>query len=298
MRILITGSSGLIGSALLAAFRARGDEVKPLLRRPSPGDSKPFWLPEKDKIELGGEATFDAVIHLAGETVAQRWTAAVKKRIRDSRVRGTELLCKALANLAHPPRILLCASAIGFYGDRGDEILDEDSAPGRGFLADVCRAWEAATATATTAGIRVVHLRFGVVLSATGGALQKMLPVFRLGLGGRMGDGKQFRSWIALADAVAAIQLILENPAFFGPVNIVGPGPIRNIEFVQAMARMLHRRALVAVPRFAIKLAMGEMGEEALLSSIRATPRRLEQQGFQFQFRSLESALREALGVD
>src|SRR4051812_4172503 len=240
MKVLITGATGLIGSALLERLLRAGHEIVPLSRS-NTKRSDVFWNPELNRVEFGKDARFDAVIHLAGETVAQRWTAKTKQRIRSSRVETTRSLSQSFAQLSSRPTVLLCASATGFYGDRGDELLDEQSAPGEGFLAEVCQEWESATEAAKGAGIRVVNLRFGVVLSRNGGALKKMLPIFRAGLGGKIGSGKQFWSWITLQDAISAIETILTSSAFSGPVNIVSPQPMRNIEFVRTLGIALKR---------------------------------------------------------
>lgn len=292
MNILVTGATGLIGSALCPALEAAGHRVAKLKRG---AGASPSWNPEAGIVNLGLPASCEAVLHLAGESIGARWTRERKRRIRESRVGGTKLLCESLAKLSPLPRVLVCASATGFYGDRADERLDEASPPGRGFLADICREWEAAAAPATAAGIRVVHLRFGIVLAGRGGALAKMLPVFRLGLGGRLGDGRQFWSWIALGDVVGAIAHAIHCASLRGPVNVVSPQPATNGEFTAALARALRRPAFFAVPGVAVRLLFGEMGREALLASARVQPARLEASGFQFQFPDLDSALREAL---
>jgi uncharacterized protein (TIGR01777 family) len=219
----------------------------------------------------------------------------VKRRIRDSRVEGTKLLSKALARLSTPPKVLVCASATGWYGNRGEEWLDETSDPGRGFLAETCREWEAATAAASNAGIRVVHLRIGLVLSPKGGALAKMLPAFRLGLGGKLGDGCAWWSWITLDDLVEVIHYTLANKALHGPVNTVSPNPVINTEFTKTLGRILHRPTLFPVPRCAVKMLFGEMGREAMLASFRAKPVKLVEAGFQFRFPELDAALRHLL---
>ena len=272
MRILVTGSTGLVGQALLAQLA--GHEVVRYQRAAPPA--------------LDG---FDAVIHLAGEPIAGRWTAAKKERIRASRRDGTRSLCEQLARCSAKPRVLLSASAIGIYGDRGDEILTEDSPPGNGFLADVARDWETATLPATTAGIRVVNLRLGIVLSGHGGALKQMLPVFRLGAGGVLGSGRQFWSWIALADVVAAIRHALTTESLRGPVNGVAPFPVMNRAFTRTLGRVLHRPTILPVPAWAVRLALGEMGPALLLASTRVEPRRLLASGFKFQLPELEEAL-------
>jgi uncharacterized protein (TIGR01777 family) len=236
------------------------------------------------------------VIHLAGEPIAKRWTPDVKRRIRDSRVEGTKLLSKALARLSTPPKVLVCASATGWYGDRGEESLDEASDPGHGFLAQTCREWEGATAVAREAGIRVVHLRIGLVLSPKGGALARMLPAFRLGFGGRLGDGRAWWSWITLDDLLEAIQYALMDGSLHGPVNAVSPNPVTNAEFTRTLGRILGRPAILPVPRFVLEMLFGEMGREALLPSFRVKPMKLIKAGFQFRFPDLEAALGHLLG--
>jgi uncharacterized protein (TIGR01777 family) len=272
MNILVTGSTGLIGAALLPQLA--GHAVTRYNRSAPPS--------------LDG---FDAVVHLAGEAIAGRWTAPKKDRIRASRRDGTRTLCEGLARCTRKPRVLLCASAIGIYGDRQDEKLTEDSPPGTGFLADVAREWESATLPATAAGIRVVNLRFGVVLSAQGGALKQMLPAFRFGAGGIIGSGRQYWSWVALPDVVAAIQHALTTDSLRGPVNVVAPFPVMNRAFTRTLGRVLHRPTIVPVPAWAVKLMLGEMGEALLLASTRVEPRRLLASGFKFQLPELEEAL-------
>jgi uncharacterized protein len=294
MRILLTGASGFIGSSLGPFLTANQHQVLPLRRGP-PNDTGPTWKPAANWIDLRPAGRLDAVIHLAGENLAQRWTPAAKARIKNSRVDGTRLLSETLARSSEPPRVLVCASAVGFYGDRGKEILDEQSSPGRGFLAEVCQSWEAAAEAARQRGIRVVHLRFGIVLGAHGGALAKMLPVFRLGLGGRLGNGRQYWSWIALDDLLRVVDLALNDDGVRGAVNAVTPGAMTNMEFTATLARVLGRPAFLSVPAFAVRLLFGEMGEEALLGSVRVRPARLAEIGFPFQFSELEPALRHLL---
>ena len=304
MKIVITGSSGLIGTALIASLTEAGDEsgseaghrVTRLVRsRPRTQAGEAHWDPaagEMDATALEGQ---DAVVNLAGETIAERWTAAKKARIRDSRIQGTRLLCDAMAHLRKRPAVLVNSSAIGYYGDRGAERLTEDSLPGSGFLADVCREWEAATAAAAKAGVRVVCLRTGVVLSAAGGALAKMLPPFRLGLGGRIGSGTQFMSWIALDDLVGIVRHALATPTLAGPVNAVAPNPVTNQEFTTTLGKVLGRPTPFPVPAFAMRLAFGQMAEELLLGSARVEPQRLAASGYSFRFPDLEAALRHVL---
>jgi len=299
MDILVSGSRGLIGSALVSFLTAEGHRVIPLVRsKPdSPAADAVRWDPEAGRIDPVGLEGLDAAVHLAGENLAEgRWTAEKKARIRDSRVRGTQLLCAALAGLEQPPQVLIGASAIGYYGDRGEETLTEESEPGSGFLADVCREWEAATEPATQRGIRVVNLRFGMVLSATGGALATMLPPFRKGVGGVLGNGKQFMSWIALDDVVGVIYHALLTPSLQGPVNAVSPHPVTNRQFTRILGKVLRRPTLLALPAFAARLAFGEMADALLLASARVEPTRLLETGFAFRYPELEGALRHLLG--
>ena len=294
MKILVTGATGLIGSALVSRLAHAGHEATPISRA-STRPSQAFWNPREERIFFGPQAHFDAVVHLAGENIAQRWSEKTKQRIRESRIGTTQSLVQSVTHLSAAPAALLCASATGYYGDRGEELLSEESGSGQGFLAEVCREWEAATTPAKKAGIRVANLRFGVVLSARGGALRKMVPIFRKGLGGKIGNGKQFWSWITLDDALSAIEFLLTHPVISGPVNIVSPNPVRNEEFTRALSAELRRPAFFGVPRMAVKLAMGEMGKEALLSSIRVKPARLEQAGFSFKYPELRQALQKEL---
>jgi len=293
-RILITGSSGLVGSALTAALEAAGHRVTRVVRSvPREGDV--LWSPAAGTLDAGRLEGHDAAVNLAGEPIAGRWTEARKARILGSRVHGTRLLASALARLSQPPAVLVSASAIGFYGDRGEEALTEASAPGSGFLPRVVQAWEAATEAAEAAGIRVVLLRFGIVLSAKGGALGQMLRPFRLGLGGPVGSGRQFVSWIALDDAVRAVQLALTQGTLAGPANVVSPHPVANVDFARALGRVLRRPVLFRAPAWLIRLVLGEMGRELLLSSTRAVPSRLLAAGFRFRHPELEGALRHVL---
>lgn len=292
MNILLTGASGLIGSALRPVLAARGHQVISLLRQRQVGAA--YWNPARGEIDLQHCGPLDAVVHLAGETVAQRWTTGAKERIRSSRVDATQLLAGALRQLSSPPKVFLAASATGYYGHRGEEWLDESSARGQGFLADVCRDWEEAART-TGEGVRVAHLRFGIVLAKQGGALAKMLPVFRLGLGGRIGDGQAWWSWIALPDLLEAIVFALEREELRGSVNMVTPEPVRNETFTRALGRALRRRAVLPVPTFALKLSFGEMAQETMLASVRVRPSRLVAAGFAFKHPEIEPALRELL---
>ncbi len=298
MNILISGASGLVGSALQPALTGSGHTVARLSRDGEGPDRLP-WDPSTGVRDPRAMEGFDAVVHLAGENIAQgRWTRAKKRRIRDSRVLGTRSLCASIVSLAQPPPILLCASAIGFYGDRGDTLLDESALAGTGFLPDVCREWEAAARPAEDRSIRVVHLRFGVILSRHGGALAKMLTPFRLGLGGRLGDGRQYMSWIGIDDAVGIIEFALRHESLNGPVNTVSPEPATNREFTATLARVVSRPAIFPMPAFAARIAFGEMADALLLASTRVVPARLEAAGYRFRHPGLEGALRHLIGVD
>ncbi len=298
MKVLITGSSGLIGSSLIPFLSNGGHHVTRLVRaRPTPDGDEVKWDPEKGEVDRDGLEGLDAVVHLAGESIAGgRWTAERKAKIRSSRVDGSRLLCGALAGLERPPKVLVSASAIGYYGDRGDEVLNEDSPRGSGFLSEVCREWEAATGPADQAGMRVVRLRIGIVLSDRGGALAKMLLPFRLGLGGRIGSGGQYMSWIALNDVVGAIHHAIITEALRGPVNAVGPSPVVNLEFTKTLGRVLSRPTIFPLPGFAARFALGEMADALLLSSTRAEPAQLKASGYTFREPELERALRHLLG--
>lgn len=293
-RVLLTGSSGFLGSALLPTLKARGFEVTRLVRGVAAKEDEirwnPAWPPSSEAI-----SGFDAVIHLAGETVVGRWSASKKTKIRDSRVTGTRNLVHALLEAKDRPRVLISASAIGYYGDRGDELLNELSTSGSGFLADVCREWEAAAQPAVNAGIRTALVRTGVVLSRDGGALKKMLLPFQMGIGGNIGSGRQWMSWIHLQDWIGAIHHILKNDLVQGPVNLVGPKPVTNAEFTKTLASVLSRPAIFPVPAFVAKLAFGQMGEEVLLGSQRVEPARLVTSGYPFQYSDLRKALEAVL---
>jgi uncharacterized protein (TIGR01777 family) len=296
MKIVVSGSTGLIGAALQPVLARAGHDIVPLVRRPpAPGERAIQWDPERGTIDRAAFEGVDVVIHLAGENVFGRWSSAKKNRIRDSRVVGTHLVADALAGLQRRPRTLLAASAVGYYGDRGDAILDEQSAPGADFLAQVSRDWEAATSAATRAGIRVVNMRFGIALTPTGGALAKMLPPFRLGLGGHVGSGDQYVSWIALDDVIAAIAYVLASDALVGPVNMTAPHPVTNRELAKTLGKVLGRPAVFAVPSFALRMAFGADSAELLESGQRVVPARLLGSGFHFRFETLESALRGML---
>jgi uncharacterized protein len=298
-RILVSGVSGPIGAALVPSLEADGAGIARLTRAgsgPSPASATEIvrWDPAQPIVpkDVSG---FDAVVHLAGESIVGRWTPAKKEKIRESRVAGTRNLAQALAQAREKPQVFICSSAIGYYGDRGDELLREESLPGKGFLAEVCREWEAATQGAAEAGIRTVQIRTGVVLSPKGGALGKMLLPFKLGLGGRLGDGRQWMSWIDVQDMVGAIQHILKSDRVRGPVNMVAPEPVTNTEFTRTLARVLSRPAMFPVPKVAVKLAFGEMGQDVLLGGQRVEPARLVSSGYQFRYRELRESLQHVL---
>ncbi|KAA6455684.1 TIGR01777 family protein [Acidobacteria bacterium AB60] len=294
--VLISGASGMLGSALKEALREAGTGVVQLVRRPSAHCCEMQWDGKSALDDEKFRKGFSAAIHLSGANVAaHRWNAAYRREIRESRVATTRNLARALAALPQPPAVMLVASATGIYGNRADEVLNEDSPPGNGFLADLCRDWEAAAQPARDAGIRVVHLRFGVVLSAGAGALGKMTPLFRLGLGGPLGSGRQWISWIGMPDLVQAVLFLLRAPHLAGPFNIVAPHPVTNAEFTRALARALHRPAFLRAPAFALRLALGPMADETLLSSARVLPQRLLDAGFHFAGPTLDQALPAAL---
>ncbi len=297
MKILITGASGLVGSAVIPVLTTAGHQVTRLVRSQPKLVDELQWGPLTGIRDLARLEGLDAVIHLAGENIAAgRWTEEQKRRIRDSRVTGTQTLCTALTQLALPPKVLISASAMGYYGDRGEEILHEESPPGHGFLPEVCIAWEEATKPAEKSGIRVVLLRIGIVLSPTGGALAKMLFPFKLGLGGVVGSGQQYMSWIALDDVIGAISHALTTETLWGPVNCVAPNPVTNREFTKTLGQVLNRPTLFPVPAFALRLVLGEMAEDLLLSGARIEPRRLLETQYRFQYPQLEGALRHVLG--
>ncbi len=297
MNVLVTGSTGLVGSELVSSLTAGGHVVTRLVRPGSQTSGKSVtWDPQAARIDKAELEGFDGVVHLAGENIASgRWTEEKKKNIRDSRIEGTRLLSSALAQLQRRPRVLVSASAIGYYGSRGDEKLTESSAPETGFLADVCKDWEAATEPAAAAGIRVVLLRIGVILNPKGGALSQMLFPFRMGVGGRIGSGQQFFSWVTLDDIVGAINHALKTENLKGPVNGVSPNPVTNLEFTKTLGRVLGRPTILPMPAFAARLALGEMADELLLSSQRVEPKRLTESNYTFRFPELEPALRHML---
>ncbi|MGD8700245.1 MAG: TIGR01777 family oxidoreductase [Gemmatimonadales bacterium] len=296
--VAIAGASGLIGRNLTAFLSTGGHQVRRLVRRqPQPGTREIYWNPRLGDLDAGGLDGLDAVIHLSGRNLAAwRWTPAIKREIEYSRVASTHFLCETLAQMPRPPRTLICASAIGYYGDRGDEAVDEAAAPGTGFLAELCERWEAATEPAQEAGIRVVNLRTGLVLTASGGLLRNMLLPFRLGLGGQLGDGRQVMSWIALDDMLGVILHALYDDQLSGPLNAVSPAPATNQEFTRTLARVLRRPAVFGVPAPLLTALFGEMGRELFLSGARVRPSKLEATGYGFRHQTLEPALRWELG--
>ncbi|HEU5320892.1 MAG TPA: TIGR01777 family oxidoreductase [Methylomirabilota bacterium] len=308
MKILVSGASGFVGGALLPALAASGHQVVRLARAGAarPGAAQPgaarseaavTWAPAAGRIDPAAIEGYDAVVHLAGEPIAdKRWTPDQKRRIRDSRVDGTRLLSEALTQLSRPPRVLACASAIGYYGSRGDALLNEDSPSGNDFLAEACREWEAATGPAARAGIRVVNLRFGFILGTRGGGLRKMLPPFRMGLGGPLGDGRQYVSWVTVDDAAGAAAFALTADNLRGPVNVVAPRPVTNAEFTRTLGRVLSRPVFLPMPAFAARLAFGEVADAVILASQRVDPARLRAAGYRFRHPDLEPALRDLLG--
>ena len=293
MKILIAGSSGLVGTALIASLREAGHQVTRLLRTETglpPGAI--CWDPQHAEVNPAKFEGHDVLINLAGENISTGpWTDEKKKKIRDSRVLGTHMLSELIAQLENPPKLVINASAIGYYGNRGDEILQEGSRPGEGFLADLCRDWEAATEAAEKKGIRVVKMRIGVVLSREGGALARMLTPFKMGLGGVLGSGDQYISWITLDDLVGIIQFVMDNASIHGALNAVSPNPVTNREFTKTLGKVLKRPTILPLPAFAVKLLMGEMGESLLLGSSRVIPNVLMQAGYSFQYADLEKAL-------
>jgi len=300
MQIAVTGSSGMIGSALCTALGDDGHDVVRVVRQsPAPAGTV-RWDPKGGEIDAAGLEGVDAVVHLAGAGVGDhRWTDEYKREVHDSRTLGTGLLARTLAGLDRPPKVLLSASGVHYYGHRGDEVLTEDSGPGEGFLPGVVADWEAATEPASAAGIRTVLLRNGVVLSRRGGALAKMLPLFRLALGGRLGSGDQWMSWIALDDEIEAIVFLLENDDIAGPVNLTAPHPVTNRAFTEALGRAVHRPAVLPVPRFGPRLLLGrELADEMLFFSIRAQPARLDKAGFRFLRPEIDAAFKAALAAD
>ena len=295
-RVVITGATGLIGSALVPALTTRGFDVRRVTRSAHvrrAGDIR--WDPEAGTIDAAALEGCDVVIHLAGEGIAQRWTKQRRARIRSSRVNGTRLLAETLAKLQRRPRLLISMSAVGYYGSRGDELLTEESSSGTDFLSSIAREWEDAASPARDAGIRVVHPRMGIVISRRGGALGRMLPFFRLGLGGPLGNGRQWMSWIAMTDVVAAMLHVIETSSLSGPVNFVAPNAVRNEQFAKILGEVLHRPAFFPVPAFMLRLVFGEMAKGTLLASQRVQPHNLIESGFHFPHENLDDALRHEL---
>jgi len=298
MKIAISGASGLVGAALSEHRKKLGDVIVPMVRDPqsASGGKGIFWSAELGIIDETAFEDIDVVIHLAGEGIASGpWTEARKAAIRDSRARGTWLVSGALSHARKKPKVLLVASAVGYYGDRGDDILTEESVQGDGFLAEVCRDWECASQLAREAGIRVVHMRFGIILDKEKGMLPRLLPIFRTGLGGRAGSGKQYMSWIAISDLVRGVDFLLDHDELSGPVNFTAPNPVRNAEFSSVLGKVLHRPSVVAVPAPILKLTTGQMADEMILASTRALPARLSAAGFEFRYPEVEGALRHLL---
>ena len=297
MKIAVTGATGLIGAALCERLRQEGNDVLVITRREN--SSSPFpvvhWNPERGELDTRSLEGVDAVMHLAGETIAERWTPEKKERIRTSRVAGTRFLVDGLKRLSKRPSVLIGSSAVGFYGNRGDEVLDEGSPPGTGFLPEICQAWEAEVARASELGMRAVRLRTGIVLSTKGGALAKMLLPFKLGLGGPVGSGSQWMSWIHIDDVVGGYHFALHHSDLSGAANLTAPQPVRNADFTRALGRALGRPAFLPAPGFALKLIFGEMAQDLLLDGQRVLPRRLESAGYQFQHTGVDDALADAV---
>jgi uncharacterized protein (TIGR01777 family) len=297
LKVAISGASGLVGSRLADHLGGLGHEVLRLVRREPRGDAEVPWDPTQSVLDPAPLEGLDAFVHLSGASVAARWTASRRAAIISSRVDSTAMLARGLSSLHRPPPVLVCASAIGYYGDRGDEVLDEESAPGSGFLPELCVSWERAAEPARQAGIRVVHLRIGIVLSARGGALARMLPVFRLGLGGRLGSGRQYVSWISLQDLLRVVEHVIRERKLSGAVNAVAPSPVTNADFTLTLARVLRRRASLPVPATVLRLLYGEMARATILASARVLPARLEGDGFRFLHTRIEEAIRSELDL-
>lgn len=299
MKILITGSHGMVGSALAERLKAQGHEILRLTQqKANSSHGEAYWNAEGGSIDKSGLDVLapEAVIHLAGENIAGgRWNKDRKRKIRDSRVNGTRALADALAHLQSPPKVFICASAVGYFGSRGNEKLTESSGPGEGFLAEVCQEWEAASKRASDAGIRTANLRFGVILSREGGMLKKLLLPFKLGAGGVIGSGQQYMSWITLDDVLGVIEFALQNSAIHGPVNTVAPQPVTNREFTKTLGRALWRPTLLPLPASTARMVLGEMADELILASLRVIPEKLEKNGYRFQHPDLKGALKSLL---
>ncbi len=295
MKVAVTGSSGLIGSNLLSLLSQKDISISKILRQ-NPKDQNFSWKPEGGEWDSAFADGIDGFVHLAGENIASgRWTKVKKREIRSSRVEGTKKLCEHILKLPSPPSVFVCASAIGFYGDRGMEFLNESCSRGNGFLSDVCVEWEEATDSISKAGIRVVNVRFGVVLSKDGGALAKMLTPFKMGMGGKVGNGKQFMSWVAIDDATGAIYHALTTDTLKGPVNVTAPNPVTNIEFTRTLGHVLNRPTVMTMPAFATKLAFGEMANDLLLASTKVAPKKLFETGYNFQYTEIENTIKHIL---
>ncbi len=297
MKVLISGGSGLVGSALANSLRSDGHVVSLFIRpggKAAPGDV--LWNPSRATVDVPALEGLDAIVHLSGASIADgRWTDKRKAILRSSRVDSTRVLVDSLERLKQPPRVFVCASAIGYYGDRGDELLTEASGYGNDFLAILCRTWESEAARAAANGVRTVITRFGVILATQGGALPRMLTPFKLGAGGRLGNGKQWISWIALEDVVKVLRTAIDNEKMSGPVNVVSPNPVLNAEFTRILAGVLHRPAIFPAPAFVLRLALGQMADALLLSSQRVQPEKLAKVGYQFRYETLQSALQAIL---
>ncbi len=295
MKVAVTGSTGLIGSSLVSFLSKKDVTVSKILRE-NPEDNEVSWKPEGGNWDSAFTGGIDGIVHLAGENIASgRWTRVKKDKIRNSRIEGTKRLCEHILKLPTPPSVFVCASAIGFYGDRGMEFLNEGSSRGSGFLPDVCVDWEDAANIVSKAGIRVVNVRFGIVLSKDGGALTKMLTPFKMGMGGKVGSGTQYMSWVAIDDATGAIYHTLITDSLNGPINVTAPNPVTNKEFTNTLGKVLNRPTVMPMPAFAARLAFGEMANDLLLASTKVAPKRLSDSGYEFQYTELENALRHIL---
>ncbi len=298
MKVAVTGSSGLIGSSLIS-FLSKKDVTVSRILRENPEDNEISWKPEGGDWDSAFAGGIDGIVHLAGENIASgRWTRKKKEKIRNSRIEGTKKLCEHILKLPTTPSVFVCASAIGYYGDRGVEFLNEGSPRGSGFLPDVCLGWEEAAESVSKAGIRVVNVRFGIVLSKDGGALAKMLTPFKMGMGGKIGSGTQYMSWVAMDDVTGAIYHTLVTDSLKGAVNVTAPNPVTNKEFTNTLGKVLNRPTVMPMPAFAARLAFGEMANDLLLASTKVAPKRLSDSGYDFQYPELENALKHVLSVD